>query len=475
MNRRKVLEKVLAGIQIMAASAIVAGTAFLLYRYAQYGQGADKASGRAEMDKIAGIRETGKQPDMTDEPQERPDSIISEATDLPEMIRVRILDSDFKNAVHKEVAFTSDSDFAVSKMNKLPQKQEQVTAEIKKIYCGGEQCRVISEEMSVGEALCVEAENEASVTVTSLKRADGAPEYGGRLYLLREEEGIALINELLLEEYLYAVVASEMPSDYPEEAQKAQAVCARTYAVNCIERQKNKNSTEDLNDSVDFQVYNNYRASGQSRAAVDGTAGVTLNLEEVLYYSTSCLSEHRDDLGSDEAFRTFLEEVPPEDAEYGSPWLRWETVLSQEQVLEKIEELYGLKLEQIDQISVTSRRENGQAELLSVCGDGQTVEVEGEYQIRKVLTPETAQVILMDGTIVSGMQMLPSAFFCCNLSDEGMEAEKEQTEGTDLTDICLHGGGYGHGVGMSQCGAAALAAAGKDYREILLYYYGESE
>jgi len=42
-------------------------------------------------------------------------------------------------------------------------------------------------------------------------------------------EGIVVINELLVEEYLYSVVSSEMPSTYPEEALKAQAISARTY------------------------------------------------------------------------------------------------------------------------------------------------------------------------------------------------------------------------------------------------------
>ena len=42
-------------------------------------------------------------------------------------------------------------------------------------------------------------------------------------------QGLVLINELPLEEYLYSVVPSEMPASYPMEALKAQAVCARTY------------------------------------------------------------------------------------------------------------------------------------------------------------------------------------------------------------------------------------------------------
>ena len=56
------------------------------------------------------------------------------------------------------------------------------------------------------------------------------PSYRGSLELEKQQDGIVVINEVLLEEYLYAVVPSEMPSSYPLEALKAQAVCARTYA-----------------------------------------------------------------------------------------------------------------------------------------------------------------------------------------------------------------------------------------------------
>jgi len=48
-----------------------------------------------------------------------------------------------------------------------------------------------------------------------------------RLYLHREDK----IKTLPLEDYLVGVVAAEMPAEFPEEALKAQAVAARTYAV----------------------------------------------------------------------------------------------------------------------------------------------------------------------------------------------------------------------------------------------------
>ena len=55
--------------------------------------------------------------------------------------------------------------------------------------------------------------------------------YPGELEYYEEEQGWVIVNEAPLEEYLRRVTPSEMPSDYAMEALKAQAVCARTYAV----------------------------------------------------------------------------------------------------------------------------------------------------------------------------------------------------------------------------------------------------
>ena len=74
----------------------------------------------------------------------------------------------------------------------------------------------------------------------------------------------------------------------------------------------------------------------------------------------------------------------------------------------------------------------------------------------------------MDGNRESGMELLPSAFFYFRSPEgeplqEGSYGMKDEME--------LVGGGYGHGNGMSQCGAAELALKGLDYEEILEYYY----
>lgn len=105
------------------------------------------------------------------------------------------------------------------------------------ILADGEKIRLRKEQMVVGERRTFRSVNLTDkVTVEMEKSARADHEYRGAIECLRMEQGIVLINELPLEEYLYAVVPSEMPASYPQEALKAQAVCARTYAYRYILR-----------------------------------------------------------------------------------------------------------------------------------------------------------------------------------------------------------------------------------------------
>ena len=100
-----------------------------------------------------------------------------------------------------------------------------------------------------------------------------------------------MINELSVEDYLKAVVPSEMPSSYGMEALKAQAVCARTYAYKQMEDARLKEYGADVDDSVNFQVYRNLSPTEPTDQAVESTRGEILcqNGEpiEAYYFSTS--------------------------------------------------------------------------------------------------------------------------------------------------------------------------------------------
>ena len=99
-----------------------------------------------------------------------------------------------------------------------------------------------------------------------------------------------LINELALEEYLYAVVPSEMPTYYGIEALKVQAVCARSYAYRHLLANSLSRYGAHVDDSVSYQVYNNIPENEESVLAVKDTYGRVIEYEgEIItayYFST---------------------------------------------------------------------------------------------------------------------------------------------------------------------------------------------
>lgn len=431
--------------------------------------------------------------------QEETDQKIGETLGEEPRIRVCILGDNYQGTYHGSVTVSAPDGLRVEQVDREGKRRQSHSL-------SGAFWNTGDAAMSPGDWCVLSSQGGGTLVIEDLKRSQGSPEYGGSLFVYCREEGYLVVNELPLEEYLCSVVASEMPSDYPAEAQKAQAVCARTYALHCMEERRGEDFwrkaaelqgsdsgmeleksdifLSDLDDSVAFQVYNNQKASDASRAAVEDTAGQVLPVEDALYYSTSCGTEHREDLAADEDFRDFLLTEPEEDREYGSPWLRWQVQVPKSGILAAVRSEYGFTGDQVEQIRAAVREKNGQVTELVVSGGEETVTVSGEYSIRRVLSTEQAVILLRDGTEVRGMTLLPSAYFCIgeeNAEDTvlfyGGASQEEDTAllygGASREDtVLLYGGGYGHGQGMSQCGAAAMALKGADYREILEYYYG---
>ncbi len=535
MKKSRILNLMCAVLEIAAILAVLFITAGLIFRYVQYGEENGIRSGASHQESgeaVAAEMETAdparqKNDAGNADPEDLSEQSVQDAENTaanrtvqekgeavseqqtPESnkynpdIRVQISGGDYTSEYHDVIELTCNAAYTVSEYGSNPasggseeyetnqtaeasaEYNQNQTAETSAEYnpnqitasdqdesatkpaeisvkSAGEQFTIEKSGMKEGESICIEPEEGSSLEVLSLDRADGHPYYSGKLYIYCEAEGLALINELPLETYLCSVVSSEMPSDYPLEAQKAQAVCARTYAWNHLEQQGCMDGLANLDDSVMFQVYNNFGCTEKSSEAVAATAGQVLQSQEALYYSTSCLSEQRTNLTTDKAFADFLDEVPSEEEEYDSPWLRWEVTLNISDIIQNlVQQGEGAESAALDALRVTKRAGTGQAqELELICGE-ESFTIEGEYQIRCILGTGNAEIILMDGSTVSGMQLLPSAFFVLEELDSG--------NGT----VRLKGGGYGHGIGMSQCGAAQMASEGLDYQEILSYYYEE--
>lgn len=394
-------------------------------------------------------------------------------------IRVRILGNSYQEPYHQSIFVTSEQPLLVEAVQNMDysisedleasesetQKNDEATKWQTKVIKSSNgdsfQLEFTASELSAGECLCISTQEKNGIlTLPKLIRAANPPQYKGRLFLYGEEEGILLVNELPLEQYLPAVVASEMPSDYPLQAQLAQAVCARTYAYHCMQSAQKTDAVYDLDDSTSYQVYNNYPADVVSAGAVEATRGELLACSEVLYYSTSCGINGRENLSKEQAFREFLAQEPEKDLEYGSPWVRWSARITKEELLLQAQKTGAFSGNVLDTVAVRTRAADGQVQELCLSGDGRELCITGEYEIRRMLAPGSDGVVLHDGRQIAFQGILPSAWFWVETSGD---------------DFLFHGGGYGHGKGMSQCGAAALAASGESYRDILKDYYGESE
>lgn len=304
--------------------------------------------------------------------------------------------------------------------------------------------------------------------------------------MIDTEEGLVLINELYLEDYLKKVVPSEMPSSYETEALKAQAVCARTYAYMQIQSNTYSRYGAHVDDSTNFQVYNNIQTDERTSSAVEDTYGKLLLYDgkpiTAYYFSTSCgtttdgsvwggdaaetpylssvaLQPGRQqlELTSDEAFETFIkdQDYPAYDAEF--PLYRWNVTIDTEVLTAN---LGGVGT--VQNIQITERGPGGVAKSLLVTGSEGEKTIRGQDAIRKALGDESLTIRRGDGKNTEGMSSLPSGFIA--IDDLGTGENGKHS-------FKIYGGGFGHGAGMSQNGAQGMAKAGMGYEEILEFFY----
>lgn len=321
--------------------------------------------------------------------------------------------------------------------------------------------------LSYGAVTLTAKDKNGTFTLPDLQRAQEAPAYEGKFIIEKKAEGLLVVNELPLETYLRYVVPSEMPADYPMEALKAQAICARTYAMKQIQGNRGEKNGVDLDDSVSYQVYNNIKNNERTDQAVSETKGKVLmrdgDLIDALYYSTSCGIQLSDNPSDEAVFCSLLSTRDEKAYEKEEPWYRWSVSFSLEELTELVKTGWQEDFGVVTGMEVVSREPSGVIAALKISGEGGEFQVEGEYTIRKLLQTRNSPVTLQDGSTAPNLGMLPSAFFYLTPN-----YEKEVLTGYTLT-----GGGYGHGKGMSQNGAKHMADAGHKCADILRYYYAE--
>ena len=267
--------------------------------------------------------------------------------------------------------------------------------------------------------------------------------FQGVIEVRKTENGnLLILNELPLEDYLVGLVHGEISASWHPEVIKAQAVAARTYA---LRRQKQKSGNNaglyDLESDIMDQVYAGSLNDAQDRLvkeAVDATAGEVLwNNNLYPAYFHSCCGGQTELAsrvwGKKESSKSVIDPFCA-----NSPQRKWELRLTTRDFLKRLKN-HGLEGSQIKNISI-ERYDNSPRNVMVILETDQSTLFLGATDLRRIL----------------GYKELKSTWFDVDWSPR---------------QIIFTGTGYGHGVGLCQWGAKAMAEAGKSYREILEFYY----
>lgn len=433
-------------------------------------------------------------------------------------MRVALSTTDFQGLYHKEILLSSTSPISLScplekKVVDLPSSVSihlSSSGENLMISAGGKSWSFKNRVYMKGGVF----------TIQSIKRGSPSynPSYNGVLEFKNSVSGITIINETSLEDYLLKVVPSEMPSSSALEALKCQAIAARTYAVSDMLSDRFGSQGFYVDDSTQSQVYNNVPPQPQPTKAVKETCGIILSYNKVpidaKYYSSSCglgvdfkdIWFKGDGSSEDKPYLTYNNYLTPPSAlpkneeqwlsfyknttlsalDSASPYFRWKVLLSSEELEKSLSKslkvIYDKKPQFISlikdnktlkeyenpegfiDIKILRRGAGGNVIELEFVFKNLSIRVKSDYCVRSAVKLGI-DYTGVDNPIVRykdkplNTSSLPSSFFSVEKHGSG---------------FIIYGGGYGHGVGMSQFGAMEMAKKGAACENILKLYYKDA-
>lgn len=267
------------------------------------------------------------------------------------------------------------------------------------------------------------------------------------------------VEEIALEEYVKGVVAAEMPAEFHIEALKAQAIAARTYAIN--KSRNNKEQPEHKNaplcSTVHCQAYLSLKELEEIHGkewidkywdkieeSVESTKGLLIyhkgELIEPLYHSTSggMTEDSLNVFAIDSPYLKSVESPYEEEA----PKYKTTISISSEEFIKKMNKKFPKakmsKKDFLSKIKLVEKTPSGRIKKLGINNE------------------------IIEGREIRDLFELNSTNFKISF-DKNLDLIEIETIG------------YGHGVGMSQWGANGMAKNGKDYKEILKHYYSDTE
>ncbi len=419
-------------------------------------------------------------------------------------VKVGISDTGFSNYYYKQVEVSATDNFIV-----VDNATEKVVGEVPAntpvmvslcngcfdVYINGKETAT---KLKGPVAI---ASEKGMLYIPNHKRVGKQAIYRGVFELTKSptrEGTFSVVNVLDIESYLRGVVPNEMPVSFGLEALKAQAVTARNYVMKPRERNYHN---FDVCDSVACQVY---FGAGTEQTLADQAIVETENIVALynaelilaLYSSTAGgYTENYENVFSDCTSKNFLltaipylKGVPDNDKikkletegdvrdfylstpttfDNKSPYFRWTREWTPEELIEILQKTLKTysntnfvkpaftdadKIGKIQDIKVTRRGVSGKIVMMELKTDQGTYTIQKELIIRQIFKKDNKN--------------LPSANIIFDL---------EKDEKGNITKITANGGGFGHGVGMSQWGAGMMGSMGYSYDEILKHYYSGIE
>ncbi len=417
------------------------------------------------------------------------------------LIRVGISSNDFSKLEYSEIILASAGKLKLYDKFFNSKITETKPGDIVKFEIKDTSLKIIKNQKELKTRffgpISVEPMDENPIKVTGLERKGKQAAYRGSFEIIRvpgKKGKLFLVNVLPLEDYLKGVVPNELPPYFGMEALKAQAVAARNYAI----RPRVKIYPYfDVCDSVKSQVYFGYNTEKpESDSAIEATKGlVTLYDGEVIIalYSSAAggYTENYENafaepgggafpakplpylkgkpdikgtpgLDNEKAAEKFYT-TSPESFDINSRYYRWKRQWTGEELRKVLNDSLnrytwcelieprpkgGMDIGKIKRVNVLSRGVSGKAIAISVKTS------KGEWVIKKEL--------FIRRIFKNKNKALPSAnlVFKNHVGKEGCLARLE-----------AFGGGFGHGVGMSQHGASFMAKNGYTFDKILQHYY----
>lgn len=364
------------------------------------------------------------------------------------------------------------------------------------------------------------SEADGRLFFTSQDGSKASKDYYGSFTVYRDADGYYIVNKVKIEKYLYSVVASEMPASFGTEALKAQAICARSYVYRQMAENDYSSYHAQIDDSTNYQVYNKSEVVEEDIQAVEATTGEVMYVKDELvnaYYFSSSVGHtatmeiwnedentypylkiksldpsakagQKLDLSKESDFKRYLENPDAASFDSGSRYFRWKAKAELSACLKELKEKIrqrreinpalityfrttGKKAQKaaslkgfggVEKMYCTKRGKSGAILVLTIQFEFGKVEIRSEYNIRSIAGCALEQITYADGTVDTASRFLPSAYFTISFDKKSRR-------------YLLAGGGNGHGMGMSQYGAAGMARAGWDYKKILSFYYDGAE